>query len=315
MGKQDSGSGVTHNLQMKPAILLRFRWFVISAPIACKVALISALAGCSNVSEQAPLAAGDHYAEVDDIRMHYKVDGSGPPLLLIHGGFGSTALWDRHVGQLAKSFTVIRPDSRGRGRSTDSDAPITYGRMASDMTRLLDKLGLRSVLIAGHSEGGIVALHLLHDYPDRVRGAVLFGTLFNISQYRPDSHAELEELAAALRRGDDSREAVRWFRQAYQSLSPQPTRFPVVMQKLADTWWTEPTFSAAELGTINRPVRIVKVDRDEYVSPEEFDELARAIPGSDVYEIKNATHRVLAEHPDRSIDAIHSFATALQSRH
>lgn len=283
-------------------------------PLACVVLVLLAGNACPVMAAGNPLSLGEHYAAVDDIRMHYRVDGSGPPLLLIHGGFGSTALWDRHVGELAKTFTVIRPDSRGRGRTTDSDAPITYARIAGDMVRLLDRLRLASVHIAGHSEGGIVALHLLHDYPDRVRSAVLIGTLFNARQYRPESLQQLRDIAAALRRGDSSAAEVQWFRRSYESLSPQPARFAIVMQKLADTWWTEPTFSAEELGTIRRPVRIIKADRDSYISEAEFDVMARAIPGSDIYAIKDATHQVLAEHPEQVIDAIRSFATSVEAR-
>src|SRR5437868_3785890 len=72
---------------------------------------------------------GSHRANVNGISLYYEVYGNGPPVMTLHGGTGFLETMHPFITALAPSHTVIAVDSRAQGRSTDSDAPISYALM------------------------------------------------------------------------------------------------------------------------------------------------------------------------------------------
>src|SRR5581483_9513713 len=93
-------------------------------------------------------------AEVNGARLWYDEAGSGPPLLLLHGGLGDSELWEPVVPFLADSFRVIRTDLRFYGRSTGPAAPWSWHE---DVIGILDELGCERAALAGLSLGGRIA--------------------------------------------------------------------------------------------------------------------------------------------------------------
>lgn len=100
------------------------------------------------------------------IRLHYEIDGEGPPLLLLAGMMSDSASWGPLVPLLTPHFTVIRPDNRTTGR-TENAAP-GLDAWAQDAATLLDHLNLPKAHVAGHSLGGLIATHLAAITPARV---------------------------------------------------------------------------------------------------------------------------------------------------
>jgi pimeloyl-ACP methyl ester carboxylesterase len=76
----------------------------------------------------------------------------------MHGGLGSIESMSYQIRALAKSHFVIAPDSRGHGRSSDSNAPLSYALMSDDMSELIDHLKLDRVDVVGWSDGAIIGL-------------------------------------------------------------------------------------------------------------------------------------------------------------
>src|SRR3954452_10622076 len=72
-------------------------------------------------------------AKINNVTIYYEIYGQGEPLLLLHGGFCNGTYWRSIIPALAKNYQVIVMDSRGHGRSTFDDQPITYELMASDV--------------------------------------------------------------------------------------------------------------------------------------------------------------------------------------
>jgi len=244
------------------------------------------------------------FASIDDIRMYYDVHGDGEPLLKFHGGFGSVGLWDGQVSKLAQHFRVITIDCRGRARTRDSYAPITYGRMASDIVRLLDYLEIEAAHVVGHSDGGIVTLHLLLDYPDRVRSATLIGARFSHGVLRVGYAEDIRTTINRLRDGED----IVSKRARFNRFNDDPSRFRIVIYKLERTWLAQPNPSESMLGTIQRPVLVVKADRDEYIPAGSFDRLAAAIPRSELLFVPGGTHGIPATHAELLSEAVQRFA-------
>src|SRR3954454_12470032 len=98
--------------------------------------------------------------EVNGARLWYDEAGSGPALLLLHGGLGDSGLWEPVVPFLAEQFRTIRTDLRFFGRSTGPAAPFSWH---DDVIGVLDELGVDRVGLVCLSMGGRVAMELALD--------------------------------------------------------------------------------------------------------------------------------------------------------
>ena len=114
--------------------------------------------------------------KLDDITLHYEIDGSGPPLILLGGMLSDSASWGPVVAPLARDFTVVRPDNRSTGRTVPWDAPISVAQMARDALALMDHLGHGRFHAAGHSMGGLMALEMTALAPDRIATATVLAS-------------------------------------------------------------------------------------------------------------------------------------------
>jgi haloacetate dehalogenase len=116
--------------------------------------------------------------QLANVRLHIRIGGSGPPLLLLHGYPQTHVMWHKIAPALAQHFTLICPDMRGYG---DSDAPpadaqhLTYAKrtVAQDLVELMANLGFARFMAAGHDRGARVLHRLLLDHPARVRRAAM----------------------------------------------------------------------------------------------------------------------------------------------
>lgn len=106
---------------------------------------------------------------LDDITLHYEIDGSGPPLLLLAGMLSDSATFAAFAPLLTGNYTVIRPDNRTTGRTTPWDAPASVDLMARDAMALMDHLGHDRFHVAGHSMGGLMSLEIAGMAPERVQ--------------------------------------------------------------------------------------------------------------------------------------------------
>ena len=94
---------------------------------------------------------------VDDAEIDVAIEGSGKPIVLLHGFPLTREIWESQRS-LASQFTVIRPDLRGMGTSTGDTGPYLMEVLAGDVASVLDACGIERCAIAGHSAGGYVAL-------------------------------------------------------------------------------------------------------------------------------------------------------------
>ncbi len=107
------------------------------------------------------------------IQIAYRVEGSGPPLLLLHGFPQTKTIWNKLIPLLTSRFTLIRPDLRGYGLSSKPTGLVDHANyskreMANDMVALMRHLGFSKFALVGHDRGGRVAHRLVTDHPDMV---------------------------------------------------------------------------------------------------------------------------------------------------
>lgn len=113
------------------------------------------------------------YHTIHGYRRAYRIAGSGPALLLIHGIGDNSSTWDSVIPTLAQHYTVIAPDLLGHGRSEKPRADYSVPAFANGMRDLLVVLGISKVTVVGHSLGGGVAMQFCYQFPRFVERLVL----------------------------------------------------------------------------------------------------------------------------------------------
>src|SRR3954471_16840470 len=95
-------------------------------------------------------AGTGQYAEVNGINLYYEIHGTGRPMVLLHGGLGSSEMFGPILPALAESHQVIAVDLQGHGRTADIDRPIDIQLMADDIAALIDHLELERPDVVGY---------------------------------------------------------------------------------------------------------------------------------------------------------------------
>ena len=114
-----------------------------------------------------------HYVDVGEVRLHAVVGGNGPPLLLIHGWPETWYAWRLLMPALARDFTVVAVDQRGRGLSDRPAGGYDTATLAGDMIGLMDALGHPRFALVGHDTGFAISYAIAADHGDRVERAAL----------------------------------------------------------------------------------------------------------------------------------------------
>lgn len=160
-----------------------------------------------------------HTARLDDITIHYVREGSGPPLLLLHGWPGFWYDWAKVIGPLAKHFDVIVPDLRGYGESEkpplDQIDLYHLDLAVEDQAKLLRHLDIKKAFVAGHDWSSFI----VHKFIRRHRGLLDRALIINpivpgfegpwLSNAEESWYAQFHQHPVAVELVSSSREATR----------------------------------------------------------------------------------------------------------
>lgn len=135
------------------------------------------------------------YAEINGAKIYFEIEGSGKPLLLMHGVRGSIRNWQYVRPHIVKHFRTIFCDLRGHGRSSELTEVIKMNLFARDQIALLEYLEVDSCLVAGHSFGGFIAQYMALDAPERVKALILIATAPTVDVDAALAQIELGQLA------------------------------------------------------------------------------------------------------------------------
>ncbi|MEP5731324.1 MAG: alpha/beta hydrolase [Sulfitobacter sp.] len=146
---------------------------------------------------------------LEDVTLHYEIEGVGPPLLLLAGMLSDSATWAGFAPMFTDHFTVIRPDNRTTGRTAPWDAPADCSHMAQDALTLMSHLGFEKFHVAGHSLGGLLALELATMAPEKIATIAIFAS----STSRSARTAAVFDMLLTVRSAPDGEEM--WLRALY----------------------------------------------------------------------------------------------------
>jgi pimeloyl-ACP methyl ester carboxylesterase len=155
------------------------------------------------------MGADDAVFDSNGVKIRYVTEGTGVPVVLIHGWMADSSMWGRdRSGNTkldtsgAKGFQLIALDCRGHGKSDKPHDPEKYGaEMAADVVRLLDHLRIKKAHLVGYSSGAFIAGKVVATHPDRVLSVVYAGQAPLVRGAKSSGSSEVEVFAKAVDEG------------------------------------------------------------------------------------------------------------------
>ena len=254
--------------------------------------------------------------EINGFAMHYRDEGSGPTIVLIHGFPLKSQIFDAQIEALSQTHRVIAPDLRGFGLSHSTDR-FTMNSLADDVHKLLGRIKALPCILGGLSMGGYVAQSFIKKYPGEVQKLILINT-----KAEGDSPA-----------GKDGRN--KMIELVRKSGSPAVAKdmlpkmlAPVTLEKnksLVDAVIRIMEYTPALtiehalealrdrddqtqfVAMIQMPTLLITGDGDAITGPAVMEPIHRSIKGSKYVEIPNAGHLSTMENPTAVNSALLSF--------
>ena len=221
---------------------------------------------------------------VNDIEMYYETEGAGDPLLLLHGGGGCQDNWN-YAGrnEFAREYTLIKPDARGHGRSTNPRQTITHKQCALDTLALLDYLGVKKCRAIGLSMGGNTLLHMATLQPERIEAMIVVSATMHFPE---QARAIMRQLPAPQNQPPQEWENMR---KRHKLGDEQIVALWKWMHEMKDSH-DDMDFTPQSLSRIKASTLIVYGDRDPLYPVEMGIEMYRAIPRSSLWVVPNGGH-------------------------
>ena len=264
------------------------------------------------------------------IPLHTRIQGTGLPILCLHGHPGSSQAMSVFTEHLSQRYQTIAPDLRGYGRS-QTPKPFDMNAHLLDLEALLDQYSLRRTIVLGWSLGGILALELALRRPQAVAGLILVATAAHPKGRHPPITWQDNAFTAIASLTNVLWSAQPWLieglgkRSLYRYLVQQHT--PHVYQRLAregiSAYFNTSKQAndalgrslskgyniTASLNTITCPTLMLAAQSDVHITPESSHETAQQLPNCLMHLYDNAAHLFPWEIPDQVLSDIDHWLT------
>ena len=281
------------------------------------------------------------FRTIHGYRRAFRIAGSGPALLLIHGIGDNSMAWQPVHSKLARRFTVIAPDLLGHGQSDKPRADYSVAAYANGMRDLLSVLDIDQVTVVGHSLGGGVAMQFAYQFPQMVERLVLIGaggvtkevnialrlaslpggsealSLLRLPLVLPTLQIAGQVLGAVIGStgvGRDIPNALRILADL-----PEPTAsaaFSRTLRAVVDWRGQVVTMLDRCYLTESVPVQLVWGEQDAMIPVSHGQMAHAAMPGSRLEIFPDSGHYPFHQHPNRFVDLVEHFIdTTAPARH
>jgi pimeloyl-ACP methyl ester carboxylesterase len=199
------------------------------------------------------------YVQANGLKYYYEISGKGEPLLLLHGGLGSTDMFKPILPAFTDHRQVIAIDLQGHGRTELGTRKIDLADLGDDMAAILSKLGFKTVDVMGYSFGGGVAFRLAVQHPEMVRRLALVSAGFAADGFYPEMREQQKQLNAGFA---EAMKPTPMY-QSYVAVAPKPEDFPRLIQAMGDLMREQYDYSA-DVKKLTMPTMLIFGDSDMY---------------------------------------------------
>jgi pimeloyl-ACP methyl ester carboxylesterase len=267
------------------------------------------------------------YVVVDGMRVHYRDEGQGPTLVLLHGVMASLHTWDGWVDALRPHYRIVRIDLPGFGFSDDlrSDEDYTPEASVKRMNALLRALGVDRFHLAGNSLGGFLSWYYAASHPERVDRMILISPIaypqklpFVIEWFSKPGLGHLAQYVAPrfiveqnvrMVYGDPTGMSPGTADRYYDLLQYGRNRIAMVKMFRVLRGYNESTTIAQRVRDVKTPTLLMWGAKDRWVPPALIDLWKRDIPGAAVQVYPDLGHVAMEELPDVTARDAHRFLT------
>ncbi len=260
------------------------------------------------------------------MELFFRKYGEGPPLIIIHGLYGSSDNWVSIGRNLSEYFEVYLIDQRNHGRSPHSDKH-NYNLLKEDLREFMDNQNIEKAILLGHSMGGKTAMFFATDYPERVSHLIvadisplsykntgsfqllshttILNALCNIDFSNISSREDIDIILSKSIPQDKLRQFLlknikRSKDNKYSwslNLETIQNEFTNIMEGLDNN----------KSGITGFPVLFIKGENSEYISGQDIEAIELVFPYAEIETIPNAGHWLHAEQPDEFLRIVREF--------
>jgi len=252
------------------------------------------------------------FGSINGATLHYRLSGEqdAPPLVLINSLGTSLEIWDDALSLLARRFRVLTYDKRGHGLSDAPPGPYSLDDHVADLLGLAERCGFQRFSVCGISIGGMIAVRLAAQYPDKVHRLVLCDTAERIgtAEMWNDRIAQVWTTGMA---GMADALLSRWVSPGYRELRPADfSGWRNMLERCPPAGYAASCASVREADLtedakrIAVPTRVIAGENDLPTPPPLVRRLADAIPGAEFRLLKGAGHVPSIEQPERLCELI-----------
>jgi len=256
---------------------------------------------------------------VASVDVSYRVEGSGPPLYMVHGIGSRKITWDPLIADLSQSFTCVSYDLRGHGDSPVPQPPYTLDELVEDLEALRITLGHEKLHVIGHSLGGMIGPAYARAHPDRVLSVGLLSTAAGRNE---EDRAKLRAVGEAM----ESKGVMpvintlveRWYTDEF--IEQRPDLIEMRKKQVEDTpeavflsvfWIYATTEMGPWLNEITCPCLVLTGELDGGCNPRLNEFMHDQLPDSRLVILDGIKHSILVEGPERVIPHVREFLLGL----
>lgn len=221
-------------------------------------ALLFTLTAACAASPEAPTSdIRTGYADVNGLHYYYEIEGTGDPVLLLHGGLGNASTFAPARAALAAKHQVIAVDLHGHGRTALGDRKIWLPDIGDDMAALVGQLGYDKVDVVGYSFGGGIAFRMAVQHPEKVRRLVVVSAPIAQDGFYAEMLPQQAQVGAAM--ADFMKDTPMY--ESYVAVAPNPDEFPKLLDAMGELMRT-PYDWREDVKKLEMPVMLVVGDSD-----------------------------------------------------
>ena len=260
------------------------------------------------------------------MKLFYRKYGNGPPLIILHGLYGSSDNWVTIAKSLSDSFTVYLPDQRNHGQSPHSQLH-DYVSMRDDLYELVNDLGLKKFFLAGHSMGGKTAIAFALKWPEILNGLLIADiSPFTTIKLRDSVYSQHYTILNAIISLDPGKISNRSEAEKFltHNIPSEKERGLILknLQRNSDntfTWKLNASSLLKNLGKIMEgieyqtdfnqqitgfPVIFLRGTDSDYIPKEDFRDILNVFPAADIIDVEGAGHWIQVDRPDEVVKYI-----------